>query len=481
MDDSLVPECAQKLEEKYGDLAAFSTTSAATDLVTFISEYGNDFSTTVYGVGDGSRWVERAMHLDPAEVTGYVLDNIATTVGVPPNQFLNASSMGGPFSEVAETILDLCDEDAACRSRFKKMGLKATLKHLMAKLDKNPNSKCAKALKTAKTNQDDDPPSFVLRYLLGALISQEITRTLVPAFVYRILRCAQKDVDVLKFFMEVLKKTDSKNEDTAMMSFILDNLILGSEGWESPTPSVSEMKERIEAATLDLWASYTKVPTHCAYSKEKSPACDKLKLGNYKGNGIIYERDEYWNKAAKIPDQASVMIMSSEMDPNSPSQYSEYQLAALEGEKKKLFTFKYTAGSNVVDGQSLPICGMKLLATFVTNEGDFSKMNTTCFEKDAQSTFNWTVPTDYLYAYMSTDDAFDGEFDLSLSEKVKAEAEGSAEPSSAASDGSLSLWISGSGLAEVISFLSGSKRGSVDSLEAHSKAAPSDGTVRVVK
>ncbi|EGZ05121.1 hypothetical protein PHYSODRAFT_534817, partial [Phytophthora sojae] len=79
LDLELVPACAKELEEKYGDLAAFSTTSAAMDLTTFISKYGNDFSTTLYGVSYGTIWVERVMHLNPPEVTGYVLDSVATT------------------------------------------------------------------------------------------------------------------------------------------------------------------------------------------------------------------------------------------------------------------------------------------------------------------------------------------------------------------------------------------------------------------
>ncbi|POM79889.1 Serine protease family S33 [Phytophthora palmivora] len=84
-----VPECAQELEDKYGDLAAFSATSAAKDLAGFIVDYTNDFSTTIYGVGYGTIWVERIMHLDPPEVTGYVLDSVTTTSGANPDKFFN--------------------------------------------------------------------------------------------------------------------------------------------------------------------------------------------------------------------------------------------------------------------------------------------------------------------------------------------------------------------------------------------------------
>ncbi|GMG16439.1 unnamed protein product [Phytophthora fragariaefolia] len=51
LDPEQVPACTKELEAKYGDLAAFSTTSAAMDLAT---DYGNDASMTVYGTGYGS-------------------------------------------------------------------------------------------------------------------------------------------------------------------------------------------------------------------------------------------------------------------------------------------------------------------------------------------------------------------------------------------------------------------------------------------
>ncbi|ETI42829.1 hypothetical protein F443_12119 [Phytophthora nicotianae P1569] len=77
---------------KFGDLAAFSTTSAAKDLATFISKYGNDFSTTIYGARYGTLWVERVMHLGPPDVTGYVLDSVLTTSGASADKFMNISS-----------------------------------------------------------------------------------------------------------------------------------------------------------------------------------------------------------------------------------------------------------------------------------------------------------------------------------------------------------------------------------------------------
>ncbi|EEY53681.1 uncharacterized protein PITG_22079 [Phytophthora infestans T30-4] len=48
IDPSEVPACAKDLHTKYGDLASFSVTTAATDLVTFISKFTNGAATIVW-------------------------------------------------------------------------------------------------------------------------------------------------------------------------------------------------------------------------------------------------------------------------------------------------------------------------------------------------------------------------------------------------------------------------------------------------
>ncbi|OWZ02942.1 Serine protease [Phytophthora megakarya] len=66
-----VPACAKALQQQYGDLASFSTTSAPTDVVTFISKYTNGECTIVYSGSYGTTLTERVMHLAPPEVIGH--------------------------------------------------------------------------------------------------------------------------------------------------------------------------------------------------------------------------------------------------------------------------------------------------------------------------------------------------------------------------------------------------------------------------
>ncbi|EGZ15172.1 hypothetical protein PHYSODRAFT_432169, partial [Phytophthora sojae] len=413
LDLELVSACAKELEEKYGDLAAFSTTSAAMDLTTFISKYGNDFSTTLYGVSYGTIWVERVMHLNPPEVTGYVLDRVTTTSGSSLDNIYSMSGLDGAYDEVADSFMALCSEDSSCNVRFKKKGLKATLQQLIMKLDKNPKATCAKLLKTAQTGQDEDPPSFVLRYLLGALLDTDM-RTLIPPIVYRLFRCAKKDVAVLTKFIETVNPSFNPTaKDMGSGSVLLDSIVGFSEMWEAPSPSGQELRTRFEGTIMNGWPAYTMLPEYCAFSKEKSPTCNKLKVGNYKGNGIIYERDEYWNKAAKIPEKANVLLMNDGLDARASPKYAQALLKALDGQKKELVTFKYTSGSSLIDSNYEPACGMYVLSSFVQHDGDLTKLNKTCLEDEAA--FSWTIPKVYQYSILSTKDAYDGEFDPNLS------------------------------------------------------------------
>ncbi|OWY96147.1 hypothetical protein PHMEG_00033664 [Phytophthora megakarya] len=392
IDPTQIPDCAQELQDKYGDLAAFSTTSAANDLVDFISDYTNDASTTIYGFGYGTMWVERVIHLAPPKVTGYVLDSVMTTSAVIPEKISYETSVGAYAGEINDLFFSLCAENSACNAHFKHKDIEATIQHLMTKFEKKPMSTCAKLVRKLNSGQNDDPPSFALRYLLGALLLDA------------------KDVGVLKHFMATI----NRGYQPQGFSVILDNLVSFSEKWEVPTPSVSKLKAQFEENLLNSWAPYIQVPQYCAFSKEKSRVCNKLNLGDYDGNGIIYDRDEYWNKPATIPNQASVLLLSSKMDLLAPYHYAKFLLDALDGDNKEMVTFQYTAGGNLINaGTGEVLCGLILLSSFVLNNGDLDYMDKSCISA-AKTALNMTLPTSFQHMYLSTDDAYDGTYDPSL-------------------------------------------------------------------
>ncbi|GMF11239.1 unnamed protein product [Phytophthora lilii] len=98
----------KRIGSKYGDLASFSITSAATDVQDFILMHSNGASSIVYGLSYGTAWVERLMHLDPPGVVGYVLDGVAPASGAAKDTFPYFSTWETDFGKVGDDFLDLC-------------------------------------------------------------------------------------------------------------------------------------------------------------------------------------------------------------------------------------------------------------------------------------------------------------------------------------------------------------------------------------
>ncbi|OWY90804.1 hypothetical protein PHMEG_00040900, partial [Phytophthora megakarya] len=194
-------------------------------------------------------------------------------------------------------------------------------------------------------------------------------------------------------------------------------LIVYSELWESPSPSLSELKTRIAKAKMSSEGVYAMAPQYCAFTKEKSKSCDEFNVSHYNADGIVYKRDQYWNKTATIPSQASVLLMSGKLDPQTPNKYAEYLFNALKGDKKELIAFDYASHGTVwttwmeAGDMSSETCGMKVLASYVRNGGDLARLDKSCV--DEMPAFNLTIPDDYVTGYLATDDAYDGVFNSS--------------------------------------------------------------------
>ncbi|KAG6572686.1 putative serine protease family S33 [Phytophthora cinnamomi] len=415
-----VPGCAEDLQFKYGDLAAFSVTSAATDIATFIAKFSNGANTTVYGVSYGTALVERLIHLDPPTVTGYVLDSIATSSGAPADQFEYFSTWNIDFGEVASSFLALCDGDRECSSHFEPHGLDNTIQNLIVKFDNEPNSTCAVLMNNLMTDVKGEPPSLILRSALSSLLERLTLRKLIPPVVYRLNRCAPEDIDVLNHFVTSFNAdAEFSSQDDAFYSPLLYYLIIFSEMWETPSPSIAEMRARFTNAMISDPEVYMDTPLYCAFSKENSTVCNQLNVSNYSGNGIFYQHDQYWNKSATIPEHASVLLLNGKLDPLTPHKYAKSLLHALDGDNKQLILFRYSVHDTVSstpldeDGDSSNTCGLKLLASYVKNNGDLNRLDKSCL--DEMPEFKLTASITDQNQYLGTNDAYDGAYNSSLS------------------------------------------------------------------
>ncbi|GMF18491.1 unnamed protein product [Phytophthora lilii] len=144
-------------------------------------------------------------------------------------------------------------------------------------------------------------------------------------------------------------------------------------------------KKGIEATTNQGIADAT-VPHYCAFSLT---TCMKLGYNDYDSNGINL-------------------------------------LEALDGDNKKLITFQYNTGGSLIDTDAYSrLCGLSVIASYVQNNGDLGKLDTSCVDDDEVFALNWTTPTGYVNTILSTNDAYDGVFDKRLTADVSPNQEGS--------------------------------------------------------
>ncbi|OWZ12079.1 Serine protease, partial [Phytophthora megakarya] len=349
-------------------------------------------------------------------VTGYVLDGIATASGASADQFFYSSNTDTNFGEVGDAFLVLCEKDMDCKKRFKPIGLKTSLRNLIVKFDKHPNSKCATLV---NNTLGLDAPSFGLRSVLGVMLMDSNIRTLIPPVVYRLQRCSHEDVKILTHFLTNIRSTNqAKTQDSDFESPLLYSLILYSEMWESPLPSLSEMTTRFTDAKMTGGGIYGLGSTYCAFTKEKSNACAEFNVGTYDASAIAYKHDKYWNKSATIPSQASVLLLSGKLDPQTPNKYAEALLSALKGKRKELIAFDYAAHGTILTTPMVArdpwsqSCGMKVFASYVRNGGNLKRLDKSCVER--MPTFSLAVPDGYLASFFGTDDSYNGVFNSSL-------------------------------------------------------------------
>ena len=98
-----------------------------------------------------------------------------------------------------------------------------------------------------------------------------------------------------------------------------------------------------------------------------------------------------------------------------PHKYAESLLEVLKGEKKELITFEYASHGIL---QYTPLkkgketCGMKLLRSYVTNDGNLELLDKSCV--DEMPAFSMALDDLSMLFLMRTYDAYDGKLAQSL-------------------------------------------------------------------
>ena len=197
-EDFSYEECLTYLLETRdtSELAQFNVTQAAEDIGQLINHFNPDGDDVyVYGSSYGTYWAQRYLHLYPDQASGVFLDAVCSLTSCYQQNGYFAS-----FNIAGGELLKLCDNDAFCSD---KIGGDAEgyLQNLYALLE---NDHCP-AL---------DLPREDLQFITGAAVSERSLRALLPAIMYRMTRCNEKDIEALSHFLDAFDNEDFEDDES---------------------------------------------------------------------------------------------------------------------------------------------------------------------------------------------------------------------------------------------------------------------------
>ncbi|GLE09487.1 hypothetical protein PINS_up021215 [Pythium insidiosum] len=349
-DFSNLPACIENVRAKIEDKpVAFSTTSAARDLVHLIDLFNKNERVTVYGCSYGSYLAQRVIHLKPPQVFGYVVDGI---VSEEKTSFATMASDAIPTNKY---FAELCESDKQCMALYdindskNNGGLLKAWRDLYDRLDRaHPGSNpCADYVR----GNGPLPPSEVLRmafnlprqYFYG--VTDVEGREFVPAIMKRLHTCAQKDLDEIKRMYSAPNNLEENVRGFVMNNVrnqfdlfagnapILAGLIKASEMWKTDsmtaTPWLTEKQKTLESVFSYL--NREEYSWYCILNGDlKDPACDALReLGTIENvdysrlalKKFTYQPDQYFRKVANLPtygpqdtDGVSMLYVQGKLD-----------------------------------------------------------------------------------------------------------------------------------------------------------------------
>ncbi|NVB83444.1 MAG: alpha/beta fold hydrolase [Kofleriaceae bacterium] len=278
--DNEWPACIQALTSQWGDkLEHFTTTADSHDLANLIERTRQPGQPVfVYGYSYGTSRALRLMQTHPDLVDGVILDSIAS----PGIELVSRYDL--QFDPVAKELAALCASDATCRA---KLGADpwARIAGLAARLDAGH---CAALGVDGST----------LRQLYPVFVRDRALRAHLYPLVYRLDRCADRDVEALQHYLGVLVPLlqGAGAEQAHLDSAVLQYHVALSEGWEEPAPSADELRQRCDSQTF-----CPGVAVSAASFFDRWPR---------------YARDEYVQQwpSSTVP----VLAMNGTLDPQTP-------------------------------------------------------------------------------------------------------------------------------------------------------------------
>ncbi|ETV63893.1 hypothetical protein H257_19172 [Aphanomyces astaci] len=262
--------------------------------------------------------------------------------------------------DVSQHFLDLCQKDTAVRGKLLGENATATLFKLYETLDANASA-CSAIFYDTLENK----PSISLRQFFFKLLGHYDRRKYIPTFAARLERCNAQDKDVMT---AILTENHPAEPSKVLDSEIIQDTIVFSEVWQVPTPSMEDIKQQFLASPMAL--------------NDPDKGRELLPLH---GLQLVRVR-AYFNKTAAIPIGVSVLGLTGNLDPLTPSKHARRHFNNMKGDNKKLVEFPVAVhgvigNTPLSENHTDPHCGLLVVADFLLANGALDAINLTCMDK----------------------------------------------------------------------------------------------------
>ncbi|CAF5138877.1 unnamed protein product, partial [Rotaria sp. Silwood1] len=242
-------DCISYLTSKWGieGLNQFSVTAAAHDLSVQIRYYQSIVSgrVSVYSLSYGTMWLDRFLQIYPNLVQSAIMDSVINP------QLFSSSRYDLWTSSVASKFLGYCQFQSECNQYFPvDEPPQIMLSKILIELSEN-NQRCVNNY-FSQYHLTDEKLRSLFRNMMSSSTSY-YDRTVIPAVIFRLNRCNQEDVTVLKFFIETTigtkgnTDTNSSTIPSLFGSAVLGYNIIQSELW------LGKDEDAVNEATILAW------------------------------------------------------------------------------------------------------------------------------------------------------------------------------------------------------------------------------------
>ncbi len=313
--------CLDVVVAEWGDdLAAFSSTNAASDLALWIEATAAGRPTFVYGGSYGTTLGHRFLQLHADLADGVILDSIAIDVDHRVYDI--------EMDAVGHDLLALCESDERCGEE----------------LGPDPVRTARDAVAAVSASPCGTIDADTLRAGAGAFLADAKLRGFAPALFSRSLRCGEEDIDDLERLVGLFEDRPTHYTEELSSPVLFRNIEL-SEQWPEPWPSLDELQAAHEAAAFSFGIGPASRPLLDLWPR--------------------YPWDRSVDDALAIVD-TPLLLLQGELDPQTPPQRTDAVREHFVGPGQHFITFP--EGAHVLLG-STPgkggDCATRLIAAFL--------------------------------------------------------------------------------------------------------------------